>query len=317
MIATVLSIFGAVFLGAFALFFTAEGFRHSLELKRRVSRLASAPAAGGGGAAGQDLWQESGSFERLLARLPFASAVQERLAFSGVRLTIFRFLLLTGALSVTGFVVGYAWKGGILLPLSVAAALLIAPFIYLGHKKRERSARFAEQLPEALTMVARSLRAGHSLAAAVELVGQELPEPAGGLFKLAYEQQKLGLRITDALRSLSGRIDSVDYEFFVTIIRINIETGGNLAEILEKLAETIRSRLQIRRQVQVYTAEGRVSGYVLVAMPVVVFALFYLLRPSYMNVFFTQRICQLILGAAALGQVVGFLMIRKIIDIRI
>ena len=132
-----------------------------------------------------------------------------------------------------------------------------------------------------------------------------------------HEQQLLGMRIADSLITLLDRIDSLDLHFFVTIIRINSETGGNLAEILEKLAETIRSRLQIRRQVQVYTAEGRMSGYVLLLLPVFVFVAFYIRNPDYMGVFFTERSCQLSLVAAGVAQIIGFMMIRKIIDIRI
>jgi len=144
-----------------------------------------------------------------------------------------------------------------------------------------------------------------------------MPEPTGGLFKIAYEQQQLGMRITDSLRTLLKKIESIDLHFFVTIVRINNETGGNLAEILDKLADTVRSRLQIRRQVTVYTAEGRMSGYVLALLPVVVFIGFYFLKPGYMNVFFTDRNCQLVLFVAVMAQIIGFLVIRKIVDIRI
>jgi tight adherence protein B len=316
MIASVLLTFATVFLASFAIFLAFGAARRSAELKRRLRQLAT-PAERPSGTPGQGLWQEAGAAERLLARVPLMAAIRKRLQFSGVQLTMLRFLLMTGAGCVAGFIAVYLWRGSVLGALLAALLMVCLPFAYLGYRKEQRSALFAEQLPEALTMIARSLRAGHSLAAAVELVSQELPEPAGALFKIAYEQQKLGIRMVDSLRSLSVKIDSMDYEFFVTIIRINIETGGNLSEILEKLADTIRSRLQIRRQVQVYTAEGRMSGYVLAGLPVVVFGVFYLLRPSYMEVFFTQQLCQIILCAAVLAQIVGFLIIRKIVDIRI
>lgn len=317
MIASVLLIFVAVFLGSFALFFAVSALRRSAELKGRLRRMAESPADGPPELSGQGLLRETTAAEQLFARLPLTGSVKQLVELSGVKLSLPQFLLLTGAVSALGFLAVFAWKGSLLVALLAPLPFGSLPFAYLNYLKTQRSALFAEQLPDALTMVARSLRAGHSLAAAVELISQELPEPAGGLFKIAYEQQKFGMRMADSLRSLGGKIDSVDFNFFVTIIRINSETGGNLSEILEKLAETIRSRLQIRRQVQVYTAEGRFSGYVLAGLPVAVFAAFYLVRPGYMSVFFTERICQMILGAAVTGQVIGFLMIRKIIDIRI
>ncbi len=255
--------------------------------------------------------------EQLVFKLPLLKPVKKLIDHSGVKINPFSFVLLTGIVFVTGFAAIYAvWKN---MPVALSAAAVFAyiPFAYLGYRKQQRQKRFAEQLPDALTMIARSLRAGHSLTSAVELVSQELPDPTCGLFSIAYEQQQLGMRIAESLETLLAKIDSIDLHFFVTIIRINSETGGNLAEILEKLAETIRSRLQIRRQVKVYTAEGRMSGYVLVLLPVFVFVAFYVKNPAYMEVFFTEKTCQMSLVAAGLAQIVGFLMIRKIIDIRI
>lgn len=316
MIATVLLIFAAVTLGTFALFFAGQALRDSARLRRRL-RQVSEHSAGFAAESTVGLMREVSPSDRWLARLPLARAVRSHVELSGVNITPLGLVLSSCAAAGAGFVAALLWKGTLIAAVPAALLLASLPCLHLERRKRQRRALFAEQLPDALTMVARSLKAGHSLSSAVELIGQELPEPAGSLFKTAYEQQKLGVRVADALRSLRGKVNSMDFNFFVTIIRINSETGGNLAEILEKLAETIRSRLQIRRQVQVYTAEGRLSGYVLVAMPVVVFFLFTMLSPGYMDVFFTEPLCQAILGLAAVGQVVGFLFIRKIVDIRI
>lgn len=319
MIAAVLLIFAAVFLTVLALYFAVAEIRHSpaAELKRRLRRLekggSESPPEGFSG----ELLRETAPSEQFIFQLPLLRSVKKLVEHSGVAIKPSWFVLLTCIVSVAGFVVLYLLKKNIPVALLAAAVIAYIPFVYLGYRKKQRETRFAEQLPDVLTMIARSLRAGHSLTAAVELVSQELPEPTGGLFKIAYEQQHLGMRIADSLRTLLEKIDSVDLHFFVTIIRINSETGGNLAEIMEKLAETIRSRLQIRRQVQVYTAEGRLSGYVLLLLPVFVFIAFYLKNPAYMGVFFTERVCQLSLVAAGLAQIAGFLMIRKIIDIRI
>lgn len=317
MTVSVVLIFAAVFLGTFSLFSALSAIRSSRELKRRLREIAAGVAGAPSRAPSRELMPEASAVERLIADLPLMAAVKKKIDLSGVNLTLLRFLLLSVLLSLAGFLVLFALKGPMLATVLGALASALLPFAYLGYRKKQRSTRFDEQLPDVLATIARSLRAGHSLAAAVELIGQELPEPAGKLFRIAYDQQKFGMRIADSLASLVAQIDSMDFKFFITIIRINSETGGNLSEILDKLAETIRSRQQIRRQVQVYTAEGRLSGYILVALPVVVFVMFTLLRPGYMDVFFTERLCQLILGGAALGQVAGFLVIRKIVDIRI
>jgi tight adherence protein B len=166
-------------------------------------------------------------------------------------------------------------------------------------------------------MVARSLRAGHSFTSAIQLIGQEIPDPVGELFKTAYEQQLLGLRITETLQNLNERIESLDLRFFTTAVAINNDVGGNLSDILENLAETIRERLKIRRQVKVYTAQGRMSGYVLGALPIVTFIIFNILNPKYESVLYKETMGRYVLAFAVFMQLIGFLVIRQIIKIRI
>ena len=316
MTGTLLLLFAAVFLGTFPLAFSIRRAWHSRRIRHRISKLGG-DAGGASEAAASRVLRQPGHVEQVLSRLPVTASLRRRVQRSGVEVSTANFLLLTGTLSGTGFVTCYIWRNSAFLACATALALASLPFLYLVQRKKRRDALFAEQLPDALTMIARSLRAGHSLASAVELGSMELPNPTGGLLKLAFEQQNLGVRMVDALVSLRTRIDSEDFNFFVTIISINSESGGNLSEILDKLAETIRARLQIRRQVEVLTAEGRISGYILVALPVVMFGIFYIIRPGYLDVFFTERICQFILGAALLVQAVGYLFIRKIVNISI
>lgn len=319
MIGAVLLIFAAVFLCLLALFLGVTTARRSpaAQLKRRLRAMGNANTDFSLEGSAVELLRKTSRSEQLIFQLPLLRGVKKLVEHSGLRIKPTRLFLLTGTLSGSGFAAFYTLKGNLLAALVTAAVIVFIPIAYLKYHKQRRETRFAQQLPDVLIMVARSLRAGHSLTTAVELVGQELPEPAGALFKMAYEQQQLGMRIAESLATLLDKITSVDLHFFVTIIRINSESGGNLAEILDKLAETIRSRLQIRRQVQVYTAEGRLSGYVLVLVPVFVFLVFKFKNPDYMAVFFTEPACQLALAAAGVGQLAGFLFIRKIIDIRI
>ena len=319
MIAPVILTFVAILLLVPTLFLALRTVRNSpaARLKQRLQRMAGTERNEPVKERVSSLLPESTQAEQVIIRLPLQGPVNRLLTQSGTAMSTTLFTILNGAAFAAGFLALFVLKGN--LPAAAGAGVLTAllPTLYLNHCRQQRLIKFSEQLPDALTMIARSLQAGHSLAGAVELVGQDVAEPAGGLFKIAYEQQKLGIRITETLAGLLEKIDSVDLRFFVTIIRMNSEIGGSLAEILDKLAETIRARLQVQRQVRVYTAEGKMSGYILSALPFAVFGLIYGIAPDYMAPFFTDPRCQQILGAVVLAQVVGFIVIRKIVSIRI
>jgi tight adherence protein B len=166
-------------------------------------------------------------------------------------------------------------------------------------------------------MISRSLKAGHSFAAAVQLVGNEMSDPVGVLFKTAYEEQSLGLSLSDAFAHMTTRMDSEDLRFFVTAINIYKEVGGNLSEYLERLAETIRERIKIRRQVRVYTAQGRLSGIILIFLPIVMALFFYYSSPGYIEELFTEKIGRYALTYAIVSQIIGILVIKRITNIKI
>lgn len=319
MMSIVIMIFVAVFLAVCTLCLSVQAFRESpaAELKRRLRRMAANRGTGIPEAFTSELLRDTGRTRKFFNFIPLSSIINKRIEQSGTHITPLSFVLLSGIAAFSGFIIVYALSRKSVTAFLVMLLFGVIPYLYLLYCKQQRQKLFDEQLPDALTMVARSLRAGHSLPGAIELISQEMPEPTGGLFRIAYDQQQLGMRMTDSLSTLLERIESIDLNYFVTIIRINSETGGNLAEILDKLADTVRSRLQIRRQVKVYSAQGRLSGYILTALPVVVFVAFNFLNPAYMNVFYTEQICQFALFAALLAQIAGFVMIRKIVDIRI
>ena len=264
-----------------------------------------------------EIIREIPAYERIIARIPVLCNTEKWLDQAGLKLTPGRFLLQTLTIAMVGFSIAFVLQRSYLVALLAGLILLAIPFVYLVVLKRQREDTFTEQLPDALTMIARSLRAGHSVTSAMELVGKEMPEPSGGLFKTAFEQQKLGLPATNTMANMTLRMESVDLRFLVVVISINSEVGGNLAEILDKLAATIRERLKIRRQVRVYTAQGRLSGYLLAALPIVTFMVFSFLMPGYEDVLLKEKTGQQILALAALMQLSGFFVIRKIINIRI
>lgn len=312
--------FIAVFLVVYASFNAVVAVRESPSaiLRKRLRRMAR--ESSGHGIPDDlrvDIIKETPPLERLFARIPVLKNLERVLDHAGLKISLNTFLLCTFVAMVAGFALGFIFTRKYLYAIAFAAIVLAAIYGYIRFLTFKRIDRFTEQLPDALNMIARSLRAGHSLTSAVELVSEEIDEPARELFKTAYEQQKLGIRITDSLVAMAERIESVDLRFFTMAVTINNDVGGNLAEILDKLAETIRERLKIKRQVRVYTAQGRLSGYVLGALPIITFFMFNILMPGYEDVLIKEKEGNVILGAAVIAQVIGFMIIRKIINIRI
>jgi tight adherence protein B len=191
------------------------------------------------------------------------------------------------------------------------------PIWYLKWKRRRRSDAFEGGLPEAIDLLGRAIRAGHPLSAGLKMVGDEAREPIAEEFQRTFEEQRFGLPFDDAIIAMADRVNLVDLRILVTAILIQREVGGNLAEVLDNLATVIRARFTIRRQLRVYTAQGRFTGYTLAVLPIIVGFCIYMLNPSYMKLLFTHPIGKLIVAIAAVMQVIGYIWIRKIVDIEI
>ncbi|MBC8018300.1 MAG: type II secretion system F family protein [Verrucomicrobia bacterium] len=287
------------------------------ELKRRLRHMAREGTQEMPAELRSEITRETAPLDRFLSRFSFTRNLDKKLDRAGLQLTVSAFVMITAALAVAGAAVAVLLTKSAFFGLPAAATSLLLAFGYLKFKTQRRAEKFTELFPDALTMIARTLRAGHSFNTAVQLVGQETPNPVGELFKTAYDQQLLGLRITDGLNNLNERVESLDLRFFTTVISINSEVGGNLSEILDKLSITIRERLRIRRQVRVYTAQGRMSGYVLGALPIIAFVAFNILNPTYESALIKEPMGIYALVLAACMQLVGLLIIRNIIKIKI
>ena len=226
------------------------------------------------------------------------------------------FLLSVGlALGVGGAV----WLLSDLFLLALLAAVIGAasPYIYLRRKAIRRLREFEEEFPEAIELLTRAIRAGHPLASGMRMVGDEGPPVVAEEFRQTFEEQRFGLPFNDALLGMVDRVDLVDVRIFAIAVLIQREVGGNLAEILDNLAETIRGRFYIRRQLRVYTAQGRMSGYALAALPIVVGFITFLLDPDYLGLLFSTTMGRLMVITAVMLQVMGVFWIRKIINIDI
>ena len=193
----------------------------------------------------------------------------------------------------------------------------VAPFLFLMQRRGARHRRFEEQFPEALDLLSRALRAGHAFQSALGMVADELPDPVGPEFKKTFEQQNFGLPLTDALNELAARTRLLDVRFFVTAVTIQRETGGNLAEILDNLAEVVRERFKLLRQVRVHTAHGRFTGYVLLSLPAALGIALSFISPDHMNTLFVHPLGRTMLIGAGVMQTVGYFWIRQVIKIEV
>jgi len=191
------------------------------------------------------------------------------------------------------------------------------PLIWLMLRRRRRFRRFAKQLPDALELMSRALRAGHSLASGFNLVAQEMTDPIATEFRKAFEEQNLGIPLDQSLENMTSRMPNLDLKFFATAVILQRQTGGDLAEILDKIGRLIRERFQIWGQVQALTGEGRLSGIVLLALPPFLFVAVWRLNPDYVLPLFTDPLGKKMLAVAVIMQVLGALVIRKIVNIRV
>ncbi|HID21427.1 MAG TPA: secretion protein, partial [Planctomycetaceae bacterium] len=214
-------------------------------------------------------------------------------------ITIDAFFGLTLAAAAVGVVT--AWAAGSPPPLYPIAALLFGglPFTWLFLRRRRRLKKFAHQLPDALELIGRALRSGHSLAAALHLVHEEMPDPIGTEFGMAYEEQNLGIPIEKALKNTLKRVPNMDLKFFVTAVAIQRQSGGDLAEIIDKISYIIRERFKIMGQVAALTGEGRLSGVVLMGLPIVLFVAVYQINSEYVMLLFTDPVGKKMLAFAA------------------
>ncbi|HZI81626.1 MAG TPA: type II secretion system F family protein [Vicinamibacterales bacterium] len=194
---------------------------------------------------------------------------------------------------------------------------LAAPVMWLKVKRGSRLRKFEEQFPEALDLLSRAIRAGHAFQSAMGMVADELPAPVGIEFKKSFEQQNFGLPLQEALDNLTVRVPLMDVKFFVTAVQIQRETGGNLAEILDNLANVVRERFKILRQVRVHTAHGRFTGYVLLGLPAFLAVALMFISPDHMRTLFTVRMGQMMVMGAIVMQTIGFIWIRQVIKIEV
>jgi tight adherence protein B len=227
------------------------------------------------------------------------------------------FFAISVGLAILGAVLGVVANSPTPLLPVVAVIFGSAPLGWLLMRRRMRFKKFAKQLPDALELVGRALRSGHSLASGLHVVVSEMPSPISTEFGNVYESQNLGIPIEQAMKDMLRRMPNLDLKFFVTSVVIQRQTGADLAEILDKISHIIRERFKILGQVQALTGEGRISGIVLMALPIALFFVVYHLNPDYIMLLFTDPLGRKMIASAAVLQVMGAISIKKIVNIKV
>ncbi len=262
----------------------------------------------------EDVLSHISLLQRLFVRIRPIILLNLFIQQSALNITVGMILLASLSLALFAGLTGSILRYPFPLVLLVALCLGAVPFWVVAHKRQRRFMKLEEQFPDAMDLLSRAVRAGHAFTTGMQLIGSEMPEPVAGEFRRTFEQQNFGLPLRDALNNLLVRVPLPDIHVFVTALVIQRDSGGNLAEILDNLSRVIRERFKLMRQVRVYTAQGRMSMYVMLALPPLAALGMSVLNPSYLAPLFNDPMGQKALTLAAILQLSGFLIIRKIIQ---
>jgi tight adherence protein B len=317
----ILILFAFVFLTVAIYFFVS---RDTDEYRRRIDERMKQLVQERGGASQreiqllkEELLSSVPAFHRALIRFEVFSKLQATLRQADLKITVYRFVMIS---MIAGFVAGlliFFITGSLMAMFMVTVIVMMVPLFYVTNKRRRRFHTFLEQLPDALELMVRSLQAGHSFSSALQMVATEMPEPIAREFGKTYEEQNLGLNIKAALENLVERVPILDLKLCVTAVLIQREIGGNLSEVLRNISHTIRERFRIQGEIRVKSAQARLSGYIVSALPFFLFFWINMVNPSYMKSLYDHPYGVYILGTGVIMQIVGWLIIRKIVNIQI
>jgi tight adherence protein B len=251
---------------------------------------------------------------RWLLKLELAPRLRTLLYQADLNWTAGTLLLMSAACFVIPAYLIYLRTGTFIFSILIALLLAAAPIFYVLHRRRKRFDKFEQELPETLDLMVSALRAGHSLVSALNLAATESPDPIGQEFRICFDEQNYGLELKTAMNNLAERVPLQDLKIVITAILIQKESGGNLAEVFDKTAYVIRERFRLKRQVRVHTAQGRLTGWILSLLPIVLGILLYLINPESMSLLWTRPIGVKLLYLSAGMTVTGALIIRKIVN---
>jgi tight adherence protein B len=257
-----------------------------------------------------------GAVDSILKRNESRTAsLQLMIEQAGLNITVATFLLASAVAAVIALILVQRLTGWFTIAAGVALLAASIPYNVVNRMRTTRMRKFEEQFPEALDLLSRSLRAGHAFTTGLEMIATEMVAPIGPEFRILYDQQNFGMPLPDALRMFAHRIPVLDARFFVTAVLIQRESGGNLSEILDNLAGVMRERFRVKRQMRVLSAHGRISGWILVCLPPVLAVVIFSINAETRDLMFHDPMGQQLMIAAGVLQVVGTLIMRKIINV--
>jgi tight adherence protein B len=260
---------------------------------------------------------ESPAIQEFLERMPKVQSLHSLLLQSGLSMTVARF----GTYTLVWFIVGFAISSIFPIPLYISSLVGLAlgalPFLYVLRARGKRIDRIEQQLPDAVDLMGRALRAGHAFPNAVNMVGDEMPDPIGSEFRILFDEVNYGTAMNEALLNLAGRVPSMDLRYLVIAVLIQRETGGNLAELLDNIAGIVRDRLKLLGAIRVLSAEGKASAWVLGLLPFGTAFMLNLVNPGFMRILWTDPAGHKMIGGALALMFFGVLWMRKVIRIRV
>jgi len=290
----------------------------AMKLHRRVQELGGALRSQAAQAVRTRPLAELPLLERHLRSVSRAQQFERLLRQAGMSWEVSRLLLGSALLGLATALALMAYvRFGWLPAVSAGAAAGTLPLLYVLWRRKRRLARLGAQLPEALDLLARALRAGHAFSAGLKMAAEELPEPTRGEFRIVHEEVTYGVSLGQALTNLAERVPGTDVRYFVVAVLVQRESGGNLTEVLDKLSQLIRERAKLLARVRVLSAEGRMSAWILGLLPFALAGLLYLANPKFMGPMFTDPIGIAILKYLLFTMLLGVLVLRQIVRIRV
>ncbi|MBA3406162.1 MAG: type II secretion system F family protein [Gemmatimonadaceae bacterium] len=252
--------------------------------------------------------------QRLMAGKDWSEIVRLQLLRAGSNQKPGAFVLIWVVVGLVGTLAASRLETAI-FSLLITVVSWAAPFFWLRWRQKKRTQAFGEQLPDAIDMLVSAMKAGYSFQAATQFIGEEMIDPLGAEFSRFYDEQRLGIEVRNALYNMEGRIDSLDFKMFVTAVVIQRETGGNLSEVLSGLADLIRGRMAIKGHIETLVAEPKMSAKFLAAIPLIVFLLITAINPDFMRPMVNSEGGRLMLGAAVVSVIIGYMVMMKIADV--
>lgn len=265
----------------------------------------------------QRLLSKSPKLERFLMQIPRIHSIDRLLLQSGLQFSVAAFLSYTCMAALGGLSVALLFDLPFFISVLCGIGAGIFPILYIRHARSKRLKKIEEQLPEALDLISRALKAGHAFSSAMQMVSTEGAEPIAEEFRVTFDEVNYGISMQDALMNLSTRIPSTDLRYFVIAVLIQRESGGNLAELLENISGLIRARLKLLGTIRVLSAEGRLSAWILSCLPFVLAFMVHLVNPGFLNILFTDPVGVMLIGGALMMMVLGVFVMSRIIKIRV